>query len=149
MKNTLKKLGVILGATLCLGSTVMASPISINTPNTINQEIQEEVELLASTSISSWTPGTITDVSITRNDTKYKDSYLVSKIEEDSFSAKFTIYSSTGKLFSSYPKDIRTLYGSAAATYAETNGSTTSVTYAYISTAGDYEAEVTVDYDIN
>ena len=92
---------------------------------------------------------TINSVSITKNDTKYKDSYLVSKIKQDSFAAKFTIYSDTKKLVSPYPKSVRTLYGSAYATSASTSGSKTSVTYVYISSAGDYEASVTVNYNIN
>ena len=160
--NFSKNLKILLAIpviTSLSSAMTFASSISTNNPNTITQEIQSEAELLASTSTSSWTSGSITDVSITdvsitdvsitKNDTKYKDSYLVSKIKQDSFSAKFTVYSDTGKLVSSYPKNIRTLYGSASPTYASTSGTKTSVTYKYVSSAGDYEANVTVSYNIN
>ena len=155
--NFSKNLKILLAIpviTSLSSAMTFASSISTNNPNTITQEIQSEAELLASTSTSSWTSGSITDVSITdvsitKNDTKYKDSYLVSKIKQDSFSAKFTVYSDTGKLFSSYPKNIRTLYGSASPTYASTSGTKASVTYKYVSSAGDYEANVTVSYNIN
>ena len=155
--NFSKNLKILLAIpviTSLSSAMTFASSISTNNPNTITQEIQSEAELLASTSTSSWTSGSITDVSITdvsitKNDTKYKDIYLVSKIKQDSFSAKFTVYSDTGKLVSSYPKNIRTLYGSASPTYASTSGTKTSVTYKYVSSAGDYEANVTVSYNIN
>lgn len=150
--NFSKNLKILLAIpviTSLSSAMTFASSISTNNPNTITQEIQSEAELLASTSTSSWTSGSITDVSITKNDTKYKDSYLVRKIKQDSFSAKFTVYSDTGKLFSSYPKNIRTLYGSASPTYASTSGTKASVTYKYVSSAGDYEANVTVSYNIN
>ena len=136
--NFSKNLKILLAIpviTSLSSAMTFASSISTNNPNTITQEIQSEAELLASTSTSSWTSGSI--------------SYLVSKIKQDSFSAKFTVYSDTGKLVSSYPKNIRTLYGSASPTYASTSGTKTSVTYKYVSSAGDYEANVTVSYNIN
>lgn len=148
--NLSKNLKILLAVPVITSlSTTIAfasSTSSINKPNAI---IQDEAEVLASTSTSSWTTATISSVSITKNDTKYKDSYLVSKIKQDSFAAKFTIYSDTKKLVSPYPKSVRTLYGSASATSASTSGSKTSVTYAYVSSAGDYEASVTVSYNIN
>jgi len=147
--KNLKILLAALAFTSLSVTRVFASPISIDKQNVITQETQGEVDLLASTSISGWTSGTITNVTITSNDTKYNNSYLVTQIKKDSFSAKFTLYSSTGELFSSYPKSVRTLYGSAVADSASTSGSKTSVTYSYISSAGDYEADVTVSYNIN
>lgn len=132
-------------------STTMAfaSPTSINKPNTIIQQSQDEAELLASTYTSSWTAGTFESVSITKNTTIYNDSYLEKKIKQDSFSAQFTLYSATDKLVSPYPKNVRTLYGSASATSASTSGGKTYVTYAYVSSNGTYEATVKLSYNIN
>lgn len=148
--NLSKNLKILLAVPVITSlTTTMAFASSISSINEPNAIIQNEAEVLASTSTSSWTNATINSVSITKNDTKYKDSYLISKIKQDSFAAKFTIYSDTKKLVSPYPKSVRTLYGSAYATSASTSGSKTSVTYVYISSAGDYEASVTVNYNIN
>lgn len=118
----------------------------ISTPAFATSYLASETKM-AGTSISSWKNGVITIVTITRNDTKYKDSYLTNLITKDSFAATFSIYGD-GNLFSPYPESVRVLYGSASPIDAYTSGSKTFVTYAYMSNAGDYEAEVVVNYNI-
>jgi hypothetical protein len=141
----------ILLAALILTSlsttAAFASPITTNKPTATTTDSQIEAQLWGGTYVSGWKTGSVSDVTITKNDTIYNDSHLTDEIKDDSFAAKFTMYSSNNDYVSYYPRNVRTLYGSASANDAYLSDSSIYVTYRYVASNGDYEADVTVSYD--
>lgn len=105
--------------------------------------------LAASTTNSSWKTASIDSVTITHNNSKYNETYLESKIDDDSFAAQFLVYTSTGKCASYIPVAIRCLYGSASVVDAEAYGTGVRITYSYEWNSADVTAEVVVDYAID
>lgn len=135
----------ILGLSTTAFSAPLTSPIS-------SSPTQGKTAFLVNTTSSGWTSGSITNVTLTKNKTIYNDDYLKDQIKKDSFSAKFKVYAVTGKFFSPMPTHIRMLYGTTLATTSELIDGQTYVIYTYYGYGGlfseDYEAEVTVVYDI-